>query len=76
MLAHMQTRLEGMWTHVMDCRVVDRTQSFDFSGVSYLTLEISLPDHPEAIRFSSNPFVLLRPEGDWDRPGVLDPKAA
>lgn len=75
MLAHMQTRLEGMWHHVMECRVVDREQAFDFSGMSYLTLEIPLPEHPDAIRFDANPFLLLRPEGDWDKPGILDPKA-
>jgi len=73
MLAHMQTRLEEMWSHVMTCRVVDRTQAFDVSGYGYLTLEIPLPDHPDAIRFDSDPFVLIRPEGDWDAPGILDP---
>ncbi|HVY87587.1 MAG TPA: GNAT family N-acetyltransferase [Hyphomonadaceae bacterium] len=74
MLAHMQTRLEEMWRHVMECNVLNREQPFDFSGMSYLTLEIPLPEHPDAIRFDADPFVLLRPEGDWDRPGVLDPR--
>jgi predicted GNAT family N-acyltransferase len=74
MLAHMQTRLEEMWRHVMECRIVDREQAFDFSGQSYLTLDIPLPEHPEAIRFNTDPFVLLRPEGEWDAPGVLDPR--
>jgi predicted GNAT family N-acyltransferase len=72
MLAHMQTRLEDMWSHVMICRVIDREKRFDFSGYSYLTLEIPLPEHPDAISFDADPFVLLRPEGEWDQPGVLD----
>jgi predicted GNAT family N-acyltransferase len=76
MLAHMQTRLEEMWRHVMDCRIVSRDKGFDFSGYSYLTLEIPLPKHPRAIGFDSDPFVLLRPEGEWDAPGVLDPDAS
>ncbi len=76
MIAHMQTRLEEMWSHVMKCRVVDRSKTFDFSGVSYLTLEIPLPEHPDAIQFDSDPFVLLRPEGEWHKPGVLDPQPA
>lgn len=76
MIAHMQARLEGMWAHVMRCEVVDRCKPFEFSGVGYLTLEIPLPEHPEAIKFDSDPFVLLRPEGDWNTPGVLDPKPA
>lgn len=73
MIAHMQARLEEMWAHVMNCRVVDRSRPFAFSGVDYLTLEIPLPEHPDAIRFDTDPFVLLRPEGAWDTPGVLDP---
>lgn len=73
MLAHMQTRLEAMWSHVMTCRVVDRAQGFSVSGYRYLTLEIPLPDHPSAIRFDSDPYLLIRPEGDWDAPGALDP---
>lgn len=76
MIAHMQTRLEQMWSHVMTCRVLDREKPFEFSGYSYLTLEIPLPDHPRAIRFNSDPFLLLRPEGDWDAKGVLDPRSA
>lgn len=75
MIAHMQARLEEMWSHVMTCRVVDREKPFAFSGVSYLTLEIPLPEHPDAIHFGSDPFVLLRPEGEWNTPGVLDPQS-
>lgn len=76
MIAHMQTRLEEMWSHVMQCRVVDRSKTFEFSGVSYLTLEIPLPEHPDAIHFETDPFILLRPEGEWHKPGVLDPPSA
>jgi predicted GNAT family N-acyltransferase len=72
-LAYIQARLEGMWTHVMTCQVIDRT-GFGVSGLDYLTLEIPVPDHPEAIRVNSDPFVVLRPEGEWDKAGVLDPK--
>ncbi|MGA7384290.1 MAG: GNAT family N-acetyltransferase, partial [Methylocella sp.] len=28
--------------------------------------------HPDAITLDSGGFVLLRPEGDWDRPGILE----
>jgi predicted GNAT family N-acyltransferase len=72
-LAHIQSRLEDMWLHFMTCRVIDREKSFTFSDCSYLTLEITLPEHPQAIRFDSDPYVMLRPEGEWDTPGVLDP---
>jgi predicted GNAT family N-acyltransferase len=73
MLAHMQARLEGMWRHVMTCNV-DDASDFEFSGFAYRTIEIPLPEHPKAIAFDTDPFVLLRPEGEWDMPGVLDPR--
>ena len=28
-----------------------------------------------AITLDSDPYVIIRPEGDWDRPGVLDMSA-
>ncbi|MDP3737127.1 MAG: GNAT family N-acetyltransferase [Hyphomonadaceae bacterium] len=74
-IAHIQERLEGWWTHIVKCQVVGR-QTFDFSGYSYLVLEIPLPKHPQAIQFESNPYVMIRPEGEWDHEGILDPKSS
>jgi hypothetical protein len=39
-------------------------------------MEFDLTPPADAIGLESDPFVLLRPEGDWDRPGVLDRFAA
>jgi predicted GNAT family N-acyltransferase len=72
-LAYIQARLEQMWKHVMTCEVIAR-EGFGVSGFDYLTLDIPVPQHPEAIKFDSDPFVVLRPEGAWDEAGVLDPK--
>jgi predicted GNAT family N-acyltransferase len=72
-LAYIQERLEGMWQHVMTCSIIKR-EGFGVSGYDYLTLDIPVPQHPEVINFDSDPFLVLRPEGDWDRAGVLDPK--
>ncbi|TKW74593.1 MAG: GNAT family N-acetyltransferase, partial [Bradyrhizobium icense] len=30
---------------------------------------------PDAITIGSDPYLIIRPEGDWDRPGVLDRSA-
>jgi hypothetical protein len=30
---------------------------------------------PDAITLDSDPYIIIRPEGDWDRPGVLDASA-
>jgi len=32
------------------------------------------PD-PRAVRLGMDPYVLMRPEGRWDRPGILDQSA-
>jgi predicted GNAT family N-acyltransferase len=72
LIAHMQVELKDMWNHVMHC-TIDESSVWQAWGLSFYTVEIPLPEHPEAIQADSDPFVLLRPEGDWDRPGVLDP---
>ena len=33
---------------------------------------LDLEPDPNAITLDSDPYVMIRPEGDWDRPGVLD----
>ena len=30
----------------------------------------------DAITLDSDPYVIIRPEGDWDRPGALDISAS
>jgi hypothetical protein len=37
---------------------------------------LDLEPGPDAITLDSDPYVIIRPEGDWDRPGVLDISAA
>ncbi len=46
--------------------------SFGFSNVDYVEVELELPPAPDALDMNTDPLVLLRPEGDWDRPGVLE----
>jgi hypothetical protein len=47
-------------------------EQVDFSDHSYTELEFTLAPPEGAIGIDADPMVLLRPEGDWDRPGVLD----
>ena len=46
--------------------------AFRFSDVDYVEMEFALSPVPDALNMDSDPMVLLRPEGDWDRPGVLE----
>lgn len=49
---------------------------FAFSGYNYDEMEIPVPRHPEAMTIRADPLVVIRPEGGWDRPGVLDQSAS
>ena len=35
-------------------------------------MEFALDPPKDAVTIDADPFVFLRPEGEWDRPGVLD----
>jgi len=43
-----------------------------FSDFSYTEMVLDLEPGADAITLDSDPYVIIRPEGDWDRPGVLD----
>lgn len=45
---------------------------FTFSGYHYVEMKAVLPPRPDELRLDDGPHVLNRPEGDWNRPGVLE----
>ena len=47
-----------------------------FLDYEYYEIEIPLAAHPEAIRYNSDPYQMIRPEGAWDEPGILDESSA
>ena len=46
--------------------------TFAFSGHEYVAMAEDLPRPADALHEDCDPLVLNRPEGDWDRPGVLE----
>ena len=48
---------------------------FHFSDHQYQPLRFPIAKDPAALTMASDPMILQRPEGDWDRPGVLDHSA-
>jgi hypothetical protein len=46
-----------------------------FSDHEYIEVHAELEPHPDAITMMSDPYVIVRPEGSWDTPGVLDESA-
>ena len=47
-----------------------------FSDFSYTEMVIDLEPHPDPITVNSDPFVIIRPEGEWNSPGVLEASSA
>ena len=70
-LGHARDELIPLYK-MFGCRVAENGRSLVFSDYSYTEMiwEGDLPEN--AITLESDPYALIRPEGDWDRPGILE----
>jgi predicted GNAT family N-acyltransferase len=75
-IGHVQARLLPFWKRQFGFYPREGRDHFAFSDHEYVEMQGDLQPHPKAIGLHSDPLTLLRPEGDWDRPGVLDRSAA
>lgn len=48
---------------------------FDFSGHTYVEMVDALPLSNRSLNIESGPYVLIRPEGAWHEPGILERSA-
>lgn len=71
-LGHAQARLLPFWGRHFKGFPRDTRENFVFSDHDYVEIVAETNPPPDAISIDSDPMVLLRPEGEWDRPGVLD----
>jgi predicted GNAT family N-acyltransferase len=71
-MGHTQRRLAPVLMRYGGVQVRKERPGFVFSDHEYVETirELNPPD--DAVNIDSDPMVLLRPEGVWDRPGVLD----
>jgi predicted GNAT family N-acyltransferase len=74
-LGHVQARLLPFWERSGGLRARPGRPHFTFSDHEYIEVERDLVPPPDALNEDTDPLVLLRPEGQWDRPGVLDRSA-
>jgi predicted GNAT family N-acyltransferase len=72
LMGHAQPRLVAFWKRYFSGWVRPERASFAFSDYDYVEMEFALTPPAGAISIDADPLVLLRPEGEWDRPGVLD----
>ncbi|MFH6783625.1 MULTISPECIES: GNAT family N-acetyltransferase [Methylobacterium] len=68
---HAQKRLMPFWRRA-GARTFDGGQDFAFSDHEYTEMLAELPRDPDAIAVGADPLVIIRPEGRWHLPGVLD----
>jgi predicted GNAT family N-acyltransferase len=72
---HAQEGLEMFWAR-FGSKPMANAQPFSFSGYTYREVLLDLPRSKDAISVSTDPFVIIRPEGDWDEKGVLEGRPA
>lgn len=73
--AHSQKRLVGFWTQLGFC-MLEGGREFVFSDFDYVEVLLETAPHPGAICLGIDPYILIRPEGRWHEPGVLERSAA
>ncbi len=74
-IGHARDELIPLWS-MFGFRVPENGRTLVFSEYSYTEMvwEKELPSN--AITLETDPYQIIRPEGDWDRPGILEQSAA
>ena len=71
---HAQKRLINFWSR-FGFYVFEGGQELVFSDFDYVEMVADIQPHPDAIRIGADPYKLIRPEGIWHRPGILEKSA-
>jgi predicted GNAT family N-acyltransferase len=74
MYGHAQKRLVGLWER-FGFAPMSKNTHLVFSDHEYVEMLGDIAPHNEPLTPYSDPYVLIRPEGRWDAPGVLDRSA-
>jgi predicted GNAT family N-acyltransferase len=65
---HAQDRLVPFWKR-FGAKPLDPKRPLIFSNFSYTEMLLETEPHPDALSLASDPYVLIRPEGEWYCPG-------
>jgi predicted GNAT family N-acyltransferase len=71
---HSQKRLLGFWGR-FGFRPLEGAREFVFSDFDYVEITLDTTPHPKAISIGVDPYVMIRPEGRWHVPGILERSA-
>ena len=75
-MGHAQRRVAPFWVRHFNGRIREQRGTFQFSDHDYIEVEADLHPPADALHADSDPMVLIRPEGEWDRIGVLERSVA
>jgi predicted GNAT family N-acyltransferase len=73
--AHAQKRLVNFWEQRGFMRMPG-AREFAFSDYDYVEVKLETEKHPQCITLGDDPYVLIRPEGQWEVPGILELSAS
>jgi predicted GNAT family N-acyltransferase len=71
---HAQKRLVNFWSRFGFKPIAGR-EELVFSDYDYVEMVAEFQPHPDAITIETDPYVLIRPEGRWHMPGILERSA-
>lgn len=72
---HSQKRLLNFWGR-FGFRPLEGGQEFVFSDFDYVEIVLDTSRHPKAISIGVDPYIMIRPEGRWHVPGILERSAS
>ena len=72
---HSQVRLVNFWSR-FGFKVPENARYFVFSDFDYVEIVADIERDPDAVTIGGDPYVIIRPEGRWHRPGILEESAA
>jgi predicted GNAT family N-acyltransferase len=68
---HAREGLEPFWAR-FGAKPLTGAQELEFSGYQFTQMVAEFDAHDDPITVESGGYKIIRPEGDWDRPGVLE----
>jgi len=72
---HSQTRLVNFWGR-FGFHTFEGAKSFVFSDFDYVELVAEIEPDTDAVRIGCDPYQIIRPEGRWHKPGILEKSAS
>ena len=71
---HSQKRLLNFWGR-FGFHPLKGGKEFNFSDFDYVEIVLDTTPHPKAISIGVDPYIMIRPEGRWHVPGILERSA-